>query len=108
LTIRHGSDVKRESFAGIDEALAALRERAAEIVRDGPLEPVSGFRDYEPGDRVAARLEISTGGLFRGREAGVDVMGDGRLVPYAGVVRKQELDGHTTDAAVAAVREALA
>ena len=82
-------------------------ERAAEIVREGPLETVQGFRDYEPGDRVAARLELSTGGLIGGREAGVDVMGDGTLVPYAGVVQKRRLEARSPDRAFEAVREAL-
>jgi hypothetical protein len=105
--VRHGSRVARESFDTVDDAIDALRKSAAEIVRDGPLEPVAGFKDYEPGDLVAARLEISTGGLFRRREAGVDVMGDGTLVPYLGVVQKQQLDGRTPDRAIQAVREAL-
>jgi hypothetical protein len=107
LTIRHGPKVQRESFAGIDEALGAMRERAAEIVREGPLEALQGFREYAPGDRVAARLELSTGGLIGGREAGVDVMGDGTLVPYAGVVRKRPLEAGGSERAFEAVREAL-
>ncbi len=46
------------------------------------------LRDFEPGERVAARLELSTGGLLRGRAAGVDVMGDGSLVAVRGGVRR--------------------
>lgn len=65
---------------------------AAERVRDeGPLDSVSMLRDYAPGDRVAARLEISRGGMLRGSSAGVDVMGDGSLVPFAGGVRRRPL-----------------
>jgi hypothetical protein len=100
--------VRRESFGELDDAIAALRERAAEIAGAGPLEAVQGFRTYEAGDRVAARLALSTGGILRGREAGVDVMGDGALVPFAGVVRKRRLEGRSPDAALDAVREALA
>ena len=33
--------------------------------------------------------------LRRGREAGLDVMGDGRYVAYAGGVRRRELPGQT-------------
>jgi hypothetical protein len=84
-----------------------MRDAAADIVRTGPLDTAQGFREYEPGERVAARLEISSGGLLRGREAGIDVMGDGALVPYAGVVRKRKLDGRSPDRAIAAVAEAL-
>jgi hypothetical protein len=57
---------------------------------------------------VHARLELSTGGLFRGREAGVDVMGNGALVPYVGVVRKRKLVAADGESAFDAVREALA
>ncbi len=77
------------------------------VAREGPLEEVQGFRTYEPQDRVAARIELSSGGLLRGREAGVDVMGDGTLIPYRGAVRKHRLEGRTPRAALEAVREAL-
>lgn len=65
------------------------------------------FRDYEPGDRVAARLELSAGGWLRGADAGIDVMGDGALVPYAGGVRRRPLDTRPGHDAVDAVGEAL-
>ena len=78
-----------------------------EIRREGPLEEVSALRDYEPGQQVHARLELSTGGLLRGREAGLDVMGDGALVPYAGVVRKRRLEAPDSVTAFEAVRRAL-
>ena len=76
----------------------SMARRPGQIRREGPLEEVNVLRDYGPGDRVHARLELSTGGLIRGREAGIDVMGDGTLVPYTGVVRKRRLeprDGET-------------
>jgi hypothetical protein len=92
LTIRHGSSVARESFEDIGEAVAALRARAEEIRGEGPLEKVKAFREYEPDRRVAARLEISSGGWLRGSEAGLDVMGDGSLVAYAGAIRKRRLE----------------
>ena len=106
--MRHGPRVRRESFDDLDTAIEAVRNEAVGVVRDGPLDAAEGFRTYEPGDRVAARIELSTGGLLRGREAGVDVMGDGTLVPYRGVIRKQTLAGRTPDAALRSVREALA
>lgn len=106
--MRHGPRVDRRGFDDLDSALAALREDAVSVVREGPLEPVQGFREYEPGDRVAARIAVSGGALLRTRTAGVDVMGDGRLVPYAGGVRRRILDGRTPEAALDAVREALA
>ena len=69
-----------------------MRAAADEVSEAAPLGAVKMFRDYQPGERVAARLEISTGGLLRGRDAGLDVMGDGRLVPYAGATRRRTLE----------------
>lgn len=38
-------------------------------------------------------MEISTGGLLRGRvSAGIDVMGDGRYVAFTGGVGRDQLD----------------
>ena len=65
------------------------------------------LRRYRPDRLVHARLELSTGGLLRGREVGIDVMGDGGLVPYTGVVRKRELEPADDETAFDAVREAL-
>ena len=79
-----------------------------EIRREGPLDETNALRDYEPGQQVHARLELSTGGFFRGRDVGLDLMGDGSLVPYEGVVRKRELDMGTDGSALDAIRRALA
>ncbi len=92
LTVRHGPKVSREKHEGLGEAIAALRSHAEAIRAGGGLDEVSMFRTYEPADRVEARLEVSTGGPFRGRDAGIDVMGDGRLVPYRGGVFRKELE----------------
>jgi hypothetical protein len=108
LTVRHGPRVSRETFDDLDDALDAMRDHAVAVATAGRLGSVQGFREYEAQDRVAARIEVSTGGRLRGRRAGVDVMGDGNLVPYRGVVRKEKLEGRTPDAALGAVREALA
>lgn len=82
----------REKHGSLGEAIDALRSHAEAIRAEGGLSEVSMIRTYEPGDRVKARLEVSAGGPFRGRDAGVDVMGDGRLVPYRGGVFRKELD----------------
>jgi hypothetical protein len=85
-----------------------MERRADEIRAEGPLHGVKTLRDFEPGERVAARLELSTGGWLRGRDAGVDVMGDGRLVAYAGGMGRRELDATSDQAAFEAVRRELA
>jgi hypothetical protein len=108
LVIRHGSKVKHEDFDDIDAAIDAMEARTRDIRREGPLREVSAIRDYGPEQLVHARLELSTGGLFRGREAGLDVMGDGALVPYVGVVRKRRLETTDGESPFEAVRAALA
>ncbi|MEK6326959.1 MAG: hypothetical protein AABM66_05445 [Actinomycetota bacterium] len=107
LTVRHGPKVERESFHSLDDAIVAMEQRSREISAEGPLAEVKTLRDYEPGQRVHARLELSTGGVLRGREAGLDVMGDGALVPYTGAVRKRRLEPGRSQSAFEAVREAL-
>lgn len=93
LTVRTGPRVDRESFDDLDEAIAALEERAKEIRSQGPLPQRSFVRDFDPGDQVAGRVELSTGGLLRrGLDAGIDVMGDGRYVPYRGGFGREALD----------------
>jgi hypothetical protein len=107
LTVRHGSEVEHASYESLDEAVAAMRERAMRIRAEGPVRPVAGFRDYEPRDQVHARLQLSTGGLLGKRVAGVDVRGNGEFVPYRGGVRREELDPSGHETPFDAVRETL-
>ena len=107
LTVRQGPSVAREEFESLDDAIAALERRVKEIRSQGPLEAKKVFREYEPGVQVAGRVSVSTGGFLRaGREAGIDVKGDGTLVPYEGGVRRSELDPGS-DGPFEAVRRAL-
>jgi hypothetical protein len=99
--------VKHERFASLEEAIEALERRARQIRSEEPLDEVGALRDFEPGQQVHARLELSAGRLLRGREVGLDVMGDGALVPYTGVVRKRRLEPRDGETAFDAVREAL-
>jgi hypothetical protein len=108
LTIRNGPRVERDRFDDLDSALAALRDRCEEIRAEGPLPGVSAIREYEPAQRVKARLEISTGRMFSRRDAGVDVMGDGTVVPFSGgTFRKpiEDAQGDYVDAVTRALRE---
>lgn len=107
LTIRHGSDVAHERFDDLDAAVAAMRERALAIRSEGPVRPVRSIRDFEPGDQVRARLQLSSGGLLRKAAAGVDVRGDGTFVPFKGGVVREELDPTDHDTPFDLVRETL-
>ena len=84
LTVRHGSDVEHAGFDDLDEAVAAMRERALAIRAEGPVKAVSALRDFEPEDQVHARLQLSGSGLLRKPVAGVDVRGDGDVRPLSG------------------------
>ena len=93
LTVRSGAQVDRASFDDLDEAITALEERAKQIRSQGPLPERSFVRQFDPGDQVAGRVELSTGGLLRrGVDAGVDVMGDGRYVPFRGGFGREAID----------------
>ena len=107
LTVRHGSDVSRQSFDQLDDALAAAREAADEVIGDGPLSTVKAIRDYEPSNIVNARIEISGKGLLRPPTAGIDIQGDLSVIPYAGGVRRRVLEGSTVPQAIKSLRMSL-
>lgn len=108
MTVRQGPRVSRQRFESLDDALAELERRAKEIRAAGPLQARKLIREFEPGNQVAGRVEISTGGLLRrGSDAGIDVMGDGRLIAFAGGVRRRALEPGD-DGPFAAVRRTLA
>ncbi len=107
LTIREGPDVSHQSFDDLDEAVAAMRERALAIRAERPARPVSGLRDFAPGDQVQARLQLSGRGLLRKPVAGVDVRGDGTFMPFRGGIGREELDPTDYDTPFDAVRETL-
>lgn len=107
VTVRRGSEVKRVKAASLEKALEAARGAAETTLREGRLARVSALRDFEPGQRVHARIELSGPGLLRGREGGIDVMGDGAVVAYRGAIRKERLVADGLDDAIEALREAL-
>jgi hypothetical protein len=107
LSIRHGSDVSHESFEDLDEAVAALRERALAIRAEGPVRAVSALRDFGPKQQVHARLQLSGKGLLRKPVAGIDVRGDGTFMPFRGGVAREELDPTDYDSPFDLVRETL-
>jgi hypothetical protein len=107
LTVRDGADVSHEGFDDLAEAVAAMRERALSIRSEGPAKPVRSLRDYEPGDQVRARLQLSRRGLLRKPTAGIDVRGDGTFMPFRGGVGRSELDPTNHETPFELVRETL-
>ena len=108
VTVRHGSNVGREKFATLEEAIEEARRRVEEIRQEDRLPPVSMLREFTPEEQVNARIEISGPGLIRAREGGIDVMGDGKAIAYTGTIRKDQIDAHSLDDAFERLRDALA
>lgn len=108
LTVRHGSDVSHQGYEDLDEAVAAMRERALAIRAEGPVKGVSALRDFGPEQQIHARLQLSGKGLLRKPVAGIDVRGDGTFMPYRGGIGREELDPTGYDTPFDAVRETLA
>ena len=107
VTVRKGSNVGREKFDSLDEAIDDARRRVEEIQREGGLPTISAFRTHTPDQRVHGRIEISGPGFLRSREGGIDVMGDGTAIPYAGAIRKEPIDAGSLDEAFERLRSAL-
>jgi hypothetical protein len=105
--VRRGGEVEHQGFDDLGEAVATMRRRALEIRSEGPARPIRSLRRFEPGDLVNARLQLSGRGLFRRPTAGVDVRGDGTFVPFAGGVRREELDPTDHETPFEIVRETL-
>jgi hypothetical protein len=108
LTVRNGSEVEHAGFDDLGEAVAAMRAKAMEIRSEGPARPVRSLRDFEPGDQVRARLQLTgRSGFLRKSTAGIDVRGDGTFVPYSGGVGREELDPSDHETPFELVRETL-
>jgi hypothetical protein len=107
VTIRQGSNVGREKFGTLDEAIGEAQRQVAEIQREDRLPPIRSIRDFAPGQRVQARIEISGPGLIRSPEGGVDVMGDGTAIAYTGGIRKETIQADSLGQAFERLREIL-
>jgi hypothetical protein len=107
LTVRHGSDVDSHSFEDLGDAVAEMRRRALAIRAEGPVRAASMLREFRPEDQVHARLQLKGKGLLRKAVAGVDVRGNGELVPFRGGIRREELDPTHYDSPFDIVRETL-
>ena len=108
VTVRHGPAVSREKVGSLDEAIAEAREAVDRVRREGRLPAISALRDFSPGQRVQARIELSGPGLLRGKAGGIDVMGDGSIIAYRGAIRKEALRADSLDQVMEKLQEALA
>jgi hypothetical protein len=107
VTVRHGSNVGREKFASLDEAIDEARRRVEEVQREDGLPSITAFRKHTPEQRVNARIEITGPGLIRHSEGGIDVMGDGHAVAYTGAIRKEPIQADTLDDAFTQLKKVL-
>jgi hypothetical protein len=108
LTVRRGSEVDRTKFGALAEAIAEARGRLEDARSEGGLPPINALRDFTPGQRVHARLELDGPGLFRSPSGGIDLMGDGSIVVYTGSIRKEPLQADNLDDAFERLERALA
>ncbi len=107
VTVRHGSSVGRERFGTLGEAIGEARRRVEEIQQGDRLPHISMLREFTPEEQVNARIEISGPGLLRGREGGIDVMGDGTAIAYTGAIRKEQIEADSLEQAFERLADAL-
>jgi hypothetical protein len=101
VTVRRGPKVERSTAASLEEALTALERHARWAPRRESVDFIS--RRYEPGELVAARIELKGGGV----RAGLDVRGDGSTVAWTGRIRRAVIEPHPGEDALAALRRTL-
>ncbi len=103
--VRAGARVDRTRHLTLAVALDRLEERASELAAETRIEAVDlGTRRFEPAQRVGARLELRGPGRIR---AGVDVHGDGSLVPHVGRLRRRRVAQLPGEPALTALRRTL-
>jgi hypothetical protein len=106
LTVRSGAKVRRERFATLATALAAMEREGRELERGADAHEVGGvlMRRLEPVQQVVGRLELAGPGRLR---AGVDVRGDGSSEAFTGRLRRRLLDHSRRESAYEALRRVL-
>jgi len=107
LTVRNGSDVNRQGYDDLEEAVEASRLLAKGIVAEGPMDRVQSLRDFEPAQQIKARIEIAGKGLLRPPTAGVDIHGDGSLQAFEGAVVRKPLPSGSVKEVFDSIRQSL-
>ena len=106
VTVRDGGRIRKEHWAGLEEALAAIESEGRELEQGADDRPQGGtlFRRLEPVQMVVARLELSGPRRLR---AGVDVRGDGSSEAFTGRLRRRVLEQLDGESAYDALRREL-
>jgi hypothetical protein len=104
LTVRRRGVTRRERFASLPEALAALEARLDELAPGERRGPERGLvREIEPVAQVALRAEVAGPGA----RGGIDVRGDGSAEAYTGRLRRVLVAREPGETATEALRRAL-
>ncbi len=107
VTVRAGSDVQRERYATLEDALEALGKHLELLAPSARREEASVLRRrIEPAAQVVARIEVA-GSNRRRVHAGIDLRGDGSTEAFTGRVRKQPLERREGETALDALHRAL-
>ena len=106
LTVRAGSNVRRERFDALGPALDALEDRLAEI---RPLRATRALtREYGPEQQVAGRGELrGPGRLLPAVRAGADVRGDGSVQAWTGWIRRSPVEPREGETPLQALRRVV-
>lgn len=106
VTVRAGSKVSHEQHESLDTAIAAIAERAAELIPGARREEISFLaRRIAPERQVVARLELAGP---RGVRGGIDVRGDGSSEAFTGRLRRAAVTRRRSESAAEALARALA
>jgi hypothetical protein len=105
ITIRSGPRVERHSAATLSEALDLLETEARAAANTTRRRTIDlRVRTFEPGDQVAARVELRGPGA----RAGVDVRGDGSVQAWTGRLRRRLVEPDGDETPYEALRRAVA
>jgi hypothetical protein len=104
LTVRRRGVTRRERFASLPEALAALEARLDDLAPGERRRPERGLvRDIEPVAQVALRGEVAGPGV----RGGIDIRGDGSAEAFTGRWRRVLVAREPGETAHEALRRAL-
>ena len=109
VTLRVGSEVRKERFAEIEPALDALREHVDDVAAHAHRGAERALlREYEPVQQVAARGELRGPDRVLPRvRAGADVRGDGSVEAWTGWLRRRVVQPQDGEAPIDALRRVV-